>query len=63
MAPCLTLFLGSGGVFSNLWQGMGKVWPMAHALPLPEGRMESDHDLSPCPLERWRIVASVLLKY
>ena len=24
--PCLTLFLGSGGVFSNLWQGMGKVW-------------------------------------
>ena len=26
MAPCLPLFLGSGGVFSNLWQGMGKVW-------------------------------------
>ena len=29
--PCLPLFLGSGGVFSNPWQGLGKVWlwPMA----------------------------------
>ena len=39
----------------------GKGVAMAHALPLPEGRMEGDHDLSPCPLEKWRIVASALL--
>ena len=41
----------------------GKGVAMAHGLPLPEGRMEGDHDLSPCPLEKWRIVASALLKY
>ena len=34
---------------------------MAHGLPLPEGRVGGDHDLSPWPLEKWRIGASALL--
>ena len=34
---------------------------MAHGLPLPEGRVEGDHDLSPSPLEKLRIVAFALL--
>ena len=34
---------------------------MAHGLPLPEGRVEGDHDLCPSPLEKLRIVASALL--
>ena len=34
---------------------------MAHGRPLPEGRVEGDHDLSPSPLEKWRIGASALL--
>ena len=28
---------------------------------LPEGGVEGDHDLYPCPLEKLRIVASALL--
>ena len=34
---------------------------MAHGLPLPEGWVEGDHDLSPSPFEKWRIVASAFL--
>ena len=34
---------------------------MAHGLPLPEGGVEGDHDLSPSPLEKLRIVALALL--
>ena len=34
---------------------------MAHGLPLPEGRVEGDHGLSPSPLEKLRIVAFALL--
>ena len=34
---------------------------MAQDLPLPEGKVEADHDLCPSPLEEWRIVASALL--
>ena len=59
--PCLPLFLGSGrGPQQSLTRNRKGV-AMAHGRPLPEGRVEGDHDLSPSPLEKLRIVASALL--
>ena len=34
---------------------------MTHGLPLPEGRVEGDHDQYHSALEKWRIVTSTLL--
>ena len=39
--PCLPLFLGSGRVFNNPWQGVGKVWlwPMAFLFQKEGGKV------------------------
>ena len=55
--------MSNNNIIGQSLDGNGKGVTMAHGLPLPEGRVEGDHDLSPCPLEKWRIVASTLLKY
>ena len=59
--PCLPLFLGSGGGFQQTQARSRKGVAMAHGFPLPEGWVEGDHDLFPCPLEKLRIVAFAIL--